>query len=172
MKSAKLLGHAVHPMVVVFPLGLLGGAVVFDVLRLANGDPAFGVVAYWAIAAGLIGGLLAAVFGFWDWLTIPSGTRAKRVGTLHALSNVFALVFFAVSWMMRRPMPDYLPGGGALAASFVGLCIALVGGWLGGELMQRMGVGVDPDAHLDAPSSLSREGHERSHGLGPHPLPR
>jgi hypothetical protein len=28
-------------------------------------------------------------------------------------------------------------------------------GWLGGELVDRLGVGVDRGAHLDAPSSLS-----------------
>lgn len=33
--------------------------------------------------------------------------------------------------------------------------LALVTGWLGGELVNRLGVGVDTGAHLDAPSSLS-----------------
>jgi hypothetical protein len=31
-----------------------------------------------------------------------------------------------------------------------------VTGWLGGELVDRLGVGVDKDADLNAPSSLSR----------------
>jgi hypothetical protein len=30
-----------------------------------------------------------------------------------------------------------------------------VTGWLGGELVDRMGVGVDRGAHLNSPSSLS-----------------
>jgi len=33
--------------------------------------------------------------------------------------------------------------------------IALFGGWLGGELVDRLGVGVDRGANLNAPSSLS-----------------
>jgi hypothetical protein len=30
-----------------------------------------------------------------------------------------------------------------------------VTGWLGGELVDRLGVGVDEDANLNAPSSLA-----------------
>ena len=43
----------------------------------------------------------------------------------------------------------------ALALGFVGLGTALVTGWLGGELVDRLGVGVDEGANLDAPNSLT-----------------
>jgi hypothetical protein len=33
----------------------------------------------------------------------------------------------------------------------------LVGGWLGGELVERLGVGVDDDANLNAPNSLTSD---------------
>jgi hypothetical protein len=47
--------------------------------------------------------------------------------------------------------------------SFAGVLLALGTGWLGGELVARLGVGVDDGAHLDAPSSLSqRPVHQRS----------
>jgi uncharacterized membrane protein len=62
-------------------------------------------------------------------------------------------VLFALSWLLRRPAPD-VPVALALAASFVGAGLALVTGWLGGELVDRLGVGVDDGANLDAPSSL------------------
>jgi len=39
--------------------------------------------------------------------------------------------------------------------SFIGAGMAGVGGWLGGELVERLGVGVHEGANLDAPSSLS-----------------
>jgi hypothetical protein len=32
--------------------------------------------------------------------------------------------------------------------------MAVVSGWLGGELVERMGIGVHEGAHPDAPSSL------------------
>ncbi|HET8696075.1 MAG TPA: DUF2231 domain-containing protein, partial [Gammaproteobacteria bacterium] len=81
--KAKLLGHPIHQMLIVFPLGLLATGVVFDIIRLSTDAVLFGEVAYWMIVAGLIGGALAAPFGLVDWLSIPRGTRAKRIGALH-----------------------------------------------------------------------------------------
>ena len=43
----------------------------------------------------------------------------------------------------------------ALVLSFAAGCLALFTGWLGGELVDRLAVGVDEGAHLNAPSSLS-----------------
>ena len=34
---AKLLGHPIHQMLVVLPLGLLTGVVIFDVVHLLTG---------------------------------------------------------------------------------------------------------------------------------------
>ena len=85
---AKLLGHPVHPMLIVLPLGLFIGAIVFDGIYLWQGNPTFASIGYWNIAAGVVGGLLAAVFGLIDWLAIPAGTRGKGNGPLHGGSNV------------------------------------------------------------------------------------
>src|SRR5689334_110547 len=88
---AKMLGHPIHPMLVVLPLGLFIGAVVFDAVALWRGSAAMAQVGFWNIAGGIVGGVLAAVFGLVDWLAIPSGTPAKRIGLLHAASNVAAI---------------------------------------------------------------------------------
>ena len=98
---AKAFGHAIHPMLIVFPLGLLVTAVVFDILWLITHRAGFAVAAGYSIAGGVIGGLLAAVFGLVDWLAIPTGTRAKRIGMLHGLGNVVVVVLFAASWLLR-----------------------------------------------------------------------
>jgi uncharacterized membrane protein len=153
---AKLLGHAVHPMLIVFPLGLLATAVAFDIVALVQKDPSWYHISFWMIAAGIIGGLLAAVFGLIDWLAIPSGTRAKRIGLLHGGSNVLVVLLFIGSWFIRRGSDQMIPTSSALALSFIAVVIALFAGWLGGELVDRLGVGVDSGAHLDAPSSLSK----------------
>ena len=152
--KAKLLGHPIHPMLIVFPLGLLATAVAFDIVGLSTGDGSWFGISFWMIAAGIIGGLLAAVYGLVDWWAIPSGTRAKRIGLWHGVGNVVVVLMFIASWLFRRPAPSQ-PGTGALVLSFVAVVLALVTGWLGGELVDRLGVGVDRGAHLDAPSSLS-----------------
>jgi len=152
---AKLLGHPVHPMLIVFPLGLLATAVAFDIVGLVQNDSTWFRTSFWMIAAGIIGGLCAAMFGLLDWTGIPTGTRAKRIGLYHGALNVLVVLLFIASWFMRQRNNE-IPPSGALTLSFVAVCLTLVGGWLGGELVDRLGVGVDDGAHLDAPSSLSQ----------------
>jgi uncharacterized membrane protein len=151
---AKLLGHPIHQMLIVFPLGLLAMAVIFDLLAIGLNQGYWSEIAYWMIAAGVITGLLAAPFGFIDWMAIPSGTRAKRIGAIHGAGNVVVVLMFGISWLMRSDAPQ-VPGGLALALSFAAGGLALITGWLGGELVDRLAVGVDEGAHIDAPSSLT-----------------
>ena len=152
--AVKLLGHPIHQMLIVFPLGLLGGSVVFDVLAMITGSTGLLTASYYMIAAGVSFGLLAAVFGLLDWLGIPAQTRAKTIGAIHGLGNVGVVLLFGLSWLMRTPDP-LLPTAVALTLSFAGFLLALVTGWLGGELVDRLGVGVDEGANVNAPSSLS-----------------
>ena len=161
--KARLFGHPIHPMLIVFPLGLLVTSLIFDVVHAATGNADFSIAAYWCIAGGIIGSLLAAVFGLWDWLGIPSGTRAKGVGLWHGVGNVVVVALFALSWWLRSGESGYVPGAPAMALSFIAVLLGAVSGWLGGELVDRLGVGVDTGAHLDAPNSLSgRPAHENS----------
>jgi len=152
---AKVMGHPIHQMLIVFPLGMFSTAVIFDVIHLINGGAMWSIVSYWMIAAGIIGGLCAALFGVIDWSKIPSGTRANRLGILHGLGNVAVVSLFVVSWWLRRPDPGN-PSVAAISFMVVGAALSLVTGWLGGELVDRLGVGVDDGANLNAPSSLSK----------------
>jgi uncharacterized membrane protein len=152
--KAKFLGHPIHQMLIVFPLGLLATAVIFDVVNLIAGDPRWADAAFFLIRAGVVSGLIAAAFGFLDWIAIPRGTRAKRIGLLHGVGNVVVVALFVLDWLLRRNTPA-TPPTAAVVAGIVGGGIALVTGWLGGELVDRLGVGVYDGAHLDSPSSLS-----------------
>lgn len=150
---AKLLGHAIHPMLIVFPLGLLGMAEVFDLLSLAMAQGYWAEIALWMMVAGVVTGLIAAPFGLVDWLAIPSNTRAQRIGAIHGVGNVIVVLMFAASAWLRWDMPQ-APTTMAMVLSFGGLVLVLITGWLGGELVERLRVGVDEGAHVDAPSSL------------------
>jgi len=155
--KVKLFGHPVHPMLTVFPLGLLATAVVFDVLYLSTANSFFPAVSFYMIAAGIIGGLLAAIFGLIDWLALPSNSRAKYLGGWHGIGNVVIVGLFAISWLLRRANPNFIPDGLALILSFVGVGLALITWWIGGELVYRLGVAVDPGANVNAPSSLTEQ---------------
>jgi uncharacterized membrane protein len=151
---AKLFGHPIHQMLIVFPLGVLGMSLFFDLIALATNRSGLLQASFYMIAAGIVAGLVAAIFGLIDFLAIPGGTRAKRIGLLHGIGNVVVVVLFAASWWLRRPVPS-APGVLPVVIAAVAVGLALVTGWLGGELVDRLGVGVDEGANLDAPSSLS-----------------
>jgi uncharacterized membrane protein len=152
--KTKLFGHPIHPMLIPFPLGLLGMAVIFDLLAVLAGKEVLALASHPMIGAGIITGLLAAIFGAIDWAAIPAGTRAKGIATTHGLGNVIIVVLFAIAWWLRRDTPG-APSGLPLVLEVIGLLAAVVTGWLGGELVDRLGVGVDRGANLNAPSSLS-----------------
>lgn len=152
--KARIFGHSIHQMLIVFPLGLLATSLAFDIAYLVSRDTAFSLVAYYLIFAGVCGGLLAAIFGLIDWLAIPSGTRAKSVGAWHGVGNVIVVLLFLASCLARSAAPE-APSNAAITCSVIGVLLALVTGWLGGELVTRLGVGVDPGANLNSPNSLS-----------------
>ena len=66
---AKALGHPIHQMLIPFPFGLLSTAVVFDIIYLFTTTPSrantFSTVSFWMIAAGIVGGLMAAAGSGW-----------------------------------------------------------------------------------------------------------
>jgi uncharacterized membrane protein len=148
-------GHAVHPILIVFPLGLLTTAVGFDVLHLVTDRAGFAYTSAHVIAAGVLLGVVTSATGWLDWLlTVPAGTRARRIGLVHGLANSVVLVLFAISWLLRANTSGWDPSPAALVVAWVGLVVAGVGGWLGGELVERLGISVEDGAHPDAPSSL------------------
>jgi uncharacterized membrane protein len=154
--KAKVMGHPVHPILVPFPIGLLTTSVIFDGVHLFTGGARWSEISFWMIAVGVVGGLLAAVFGLIDWLGIPSGTRAKAIGLGHGLSNVLMVALFASSWFLRYGAPGD-PGVLPIVLSFLGVGLASLGGFLGGELVFRMGIGVAEGANPNASgSSLGR----------------
>ena len=43
--KAKVLGHAVHQMLIPYPLALLTTAIIFDVIHLFTGTPLWSIIA-------------------------------------------------------------------------------------------------------------------------------
>ncbi len=149
---AKILGHPVHQVLVVFPLGMLALAAGCDVVGLATKQKRWFGTGSTALSAGLVGALAAAPFGLVDWLAIPHNTRAKRVGAAHGIGNLLVTGLFAASWLVRRSSPK--KRSLATSLSVTGMALASVTAWLGGELVDRLGVGVDEPTSFDAPSSI------------------
>ena len=135
--KARILGHPIHQILIVFPLGLLATSFFFDLAWLARRNEQLAIVAWWLIFAGVIGGAAAAIFGLIDWLAIPRGTRARRVGALHGGGMGIVAILYAASWVLRRDAPEH-PDGAAILLSAAGVLLTIVTGWLGGELADHM----------------------------------
>src|SRR5918911_1257268 len=147
--KTKVLGHPLHPQMINFPLGLLTWATVADILYLLTRNNRFATLSYWNLVGGVLGGLAAAPVGFIDWLHIPHGTRARRIGLLHGGGNLVVVSLFGTSLWLRRNSREHIPNTAALALAMAGLGLISITGWLGGELVDPLGVGGDGGAHFD-----------------------
>ena len=87
-----------------------------------------------------------------------AGDERVRIGMVHGIGNAVVLALFAASWWMRLA-PDQPPSRTSLLLSFVAAGLLLLTGWLGGELVARLSVGVDERAHINATNSV------RDHGV-------
>lgn len=150
----KLLGHPVHQMLVPIPAGLFIVGAVLDIVQWFAKTSWIPTVTYWNLVIGVVAAVVAALFGLADWTKIPDHTRAKRIGRFHAVSNLLTVMLFVGSLWIRSDMIGYALNAPALALEVVALLLLATAAWLGGELVDRLGVGVDDGANLDAPSSL------------------
>jgi uncharacterized membrane protein len=129
----KIANQAVQPILLMFPLGLFSMAVIFDLAHLAGAPSILGSLAYWNVAAGLVGGILAAVAGAVDVMFVHR-PEAKRLGALRGLLNMGVLILFAVILMVRVGAHDRVASVGLFLVELLALAIAGFGAWFGGEL--------------------------------------
>lgn len=136
MHEPRILGHSIHPAIVVFPLSLLSLAVVFDFIHLIGGGVSFAVVSYWMMTIGLIGGVTTALIGWVEWLSMPNRTGRKTLALAYGVVNAAVLLLYLGSWYTRTNhagTPEVL----ATVFSTMGAGVGLIGSWLGGELFAR-----------------------------------
>ncbi|HYJ47121.1 MAG TPA: DUF2231 domain-containing protein [Pyrinomonadaceae bacterium] len=143
---ASFMRHPIHPMLIPFPIALWVFSFVADLVYLWRSNVGWEWMAYWTILSGCVGAVAAAVFGIIDYFAIKDKEVAKIAGW-HARINVLALVLFAVSWYFRRGVDFANPNGKLtlpIALSAVGIIAVTISGWLGGELVFKHGVAVNP----------------------------
>jgi uncharacterized membrane protein len=125
------LGHSVHPLLVMVPIGTWTSATVLDLVGGRDSRSA----AQRLVATGLLAAGPSAITGWAEWGPIEQ--REKRVGLVHAVSNVTAVGLFAASWKSRS-RGRHLRG---VALGLAGHAAVGVGGYLGGHLTEARKVG-------------------------------
>ena len=144
MKSkASIKSHPIHPILISFPIAFFIGSLVFDVLSLMNGNTAFQTTAYHLNIAGVIGAVMAAVPGIIDFIyTVPPNSSGKKRAATHGLLNTTNLLLFVVVILLKRA--DSLDFKIIVGLEAIGIIILFVAGWMGGTLVYRNQIGVDP----------------------------
>lgn len=138
---ASFKGHPIHPMLVVFPIGLWGFSLVADLIyQWGIAGATWSLVAYYTMAGGIVGALLAAIPGLIDLMAIRE-SKAKRIGIAHMAINLLVVVLYAVNLFVRGTQGYGADAGVALSVAAVGLLS--ISGWLGGELVYVYGVAVE-----------------------------
>ena len=134
---ASIAKHPLHPMLVVFPIGLWVFSLISDFVFLLGGDARWNDVAFYTMAGGLIGAVLAAVPGFVDMFSI-SDKKVGKIAWNHMILNLIAVVIFAVDFYLRLRNP----AGGTfpVVLSVTGVLFIAVSGWLGGEMVYIHGM--------------------------------
>jgi len=137
-------GHPIHPILVTVPIGAWVASVIFDIVALASSDEeaTFAEGAYWLIGIGIIGALLAAVFGLIDLAGIARGTKAFKTGLMHMAINLIVVGVFVIDFIIRATGDYEEATAGGLVLSLIGLALLGASGYLGGQLAYSYGVRV------------------------------
>jgi uncharacterized membrane protein len=137
-------GHPFHPLLVTVPIGAWIASAVFDVVALVSEEKeaAFAEGAYWLIGIGIVGAVVAALFGLMDLLAIPRGTKAFRTGLTHMGLNLTVVVLFVIDFAVRASQGSQEATTVGFVLSLVGLVLLSVSGGLGGKLAYHYGVRV------------------------------
>ena len=147
--SGTWLGHPVHPLLIVVPMGSWISAVLLDWLGGKDAETAADLL----VGAGLAGAVPTVATGYGDWAdTEPASDTVRRIGLVHAAFNATAAGLFAASLAARV---GGARGRGKLLA-LAGLGSVTVGGYLGGHLTYAEGVGVNVDTFEKYPQDWTQ----------------
>jgi nitrite reductase/ring-hydroxylating ferredoxin subunit/uncharacterized membrane protein len=139
--SGTWLGHPVHPLLTDLPIGFWTGSLIIDLLGGRKGRKAADKL----VLAGILAAAPTAYTGWSDWADCRG--KEMRVGAVHALSNIAAVLFFSRSYLARKKGER----ARGLRLSLLGAGTLGVGGYLGGHLAYRLGVGVDQTVFENPP---------------------
>jgi uncharacterized membrane protein/nitrite reductase/ring-hydroxylating ferredoxin subunit len=142
MKStANIKGHPIHPMLVGFPIAFFAGTLVCDALGIIKADDGFWRMGKYLELAGILAAIITAIPGTIDYFfTVPPKSSASSRGAKHGLLNVGLLLIYVVAFLLRKAEPASLP----VILEAIGVIMLLFSGWLGGTLVYRNQIGVDP----------------------------
>ena len=134
VKAALLAGHAQHPVIIHFPIGLFIASVVFDLLAVWRKKPILAAVAYYNLLGAALTLPLAIATGLGAWQWQLEGATLKGNLRLHMICAVTsALLIFFLCWMRSRLRAKNIsPGVSYVTVTLFALMAITLTGHLGG----------------------------------------
>jgi uncharacterized membrane protein len=152
--KATIAGHPLHPILVTVPIGCFVAAVTADIISIWAGPVFWAQMSTWLLLFGIVGSLVAAFFGFIDYLSAPMTAVAKNLAAWHMTLNVAAIV--VLGWACAIRFQGHSSVAGYALTGF-GIVVLGIAGYLGGEVAHRHLVGSD-----ERDTRAAREADDRS----------
>ena len=159
MPQVTLMGHPLHPQLIVMPAGLLPFSLILDALHAGTRDQPYADAAYYTMMGGFVGGIGAALAGAADYDTIPSNRKAKHIGLLHGVTNVGLLALTGLNLLMRRRRRS--AGTLPMMLSLITTAGLTVSAWYGGHLVYHHGMRVRGTDLAGSPEDAKLPGDHR-----------
>jgi uncharacterized membrane protein len=159
--KATIAGHPIHPILVTFPIGCFVAAVVSNIVSIWAGPVFWAAMSTWLLLFGVIGALVAAIFGFIDYLSAPMTPAARSIAAWHMTLNIGMVAIFGLACAVRF-LDHTSPLGYGLTG--IGIIVLAVAGILGGNLAHGHLVGsseADIGAQRDAADRTALTPDER-----------
>jgi uncharacterized membrane protein len=182
MELAKVEKWPIHQILVIFPTGVWIFSLICQIVYVAGGHPEWETVAMYNMAAGIIGALIAAIFGFADLFTLPEpGVKTLSYWHIilnlamkdfvfgvntsfahwHMILNFFTTILFALAVYFHVTSQAVIS---PLILSCVASVLLLVSGWLGFNMVFVYGVetpgGMEEGEKMMSPETGSPSGQE------------
>lgn len=135
-----IFGHAVHPMLITFPIAFFAGTAATDLAYLWFQDPFWARMSFWLLAGGLFMGALAALVGISDF-TLVSDIRRHLTSWNHFVAAIAMMASALVNFLQRldAPLEAIWPWG--IMMSLLTVAMLSVAGWLGGKMVFEHNLG-------------------------------
>jgi len=152
---ASIAKHPIHPMLIVFPVGLWIFSLISDLIYINKwGPPVWNDVAFYTMVGGIAGALLAAIPGLVDLLSLTD-SRVKRIGIWHMILNLVVVALFCFNLWLRMPGTTTSISIRPIWLSVAGVVLLAISGWLGGEMVYVHGVAVEQRPAEDRAATTS-----------------
>jgi uncharacterized membrane protein len=134
VSRVHIAGHAIHPMLVTFPIAFVTATLFADLAFWWTEDAFWAEAAFWSLIGAVVGGLAAAAAGMADFLLVPQ-IRRHVSSWSHFIAAVMVIAIAFANLLLRweDPAIPVMPMGIYLSA--LNLLLLAIAGWLGGKLV-------------------------------------